>query len=290
MKILIFGSQGQVAWEMKRSAAIMGDVLVMGSQYASFLKPQSVVDVIREFKPQRIINASAYTAVDKAESEESTANQINAQTVGIIAEEAKKIKAHLLHYSTDYVFDGKKLSPYSETDVPNPLNAYGRSKLLGEKFIQQVQGAHTILRISWVYGSRGNNFYRTMLRLAEDRESLGVVDDQQGTPTWSRHIAEASSHIIQDPHLFEKSGIYHLSPQGETTWFGFAQKIFEHHHRLHPDKMLKIQALKSIHTKDYPTPAVRPLNSRLHSGKLRQTFALQLPHWEESLKWVVEGT
>lgn len=243
--------------------------------------------IIREFKPDRIINAAAYTAVDKAESEEHIANIINGETVGVIAAEAKKINAHLLHYSTDYVFDGSKQAPYSETDPTGPINAYGRSKLLGESLIQQVGGQFVILRVSWVYGFRAANFYRTMLRLAADRESIGVVDDQVGAPTWCRHIADASSHLISDSLLQEKSGIYHLSPQGETSWYGFAEKIFEFNRDCHSEQSLKIQTLNKLTSKEYVTPAARLLNSRMRALKIKEQFGIQLPHWQISLEMVI---
>ncbi|WP_374028797.1 dTDP-4-dehydrorhamnose reductase [Bdellovibrio bacteriovorus] len=284
MRILVFGKNGQVAWELQRSLASLGETRFVGSNEVNFAVPEAIAQAIREYKPTCIVNAAAYTAVDKAESDESVANQVNGESVGTLAHEAKKIGATVLHYSTDYVFDGEKKTPYVETDIPSPLNAYGRSKLLGEKRLLEVGGDSVILRVSWVYGRKGSNFLRTMLRLGGEKEELKVVNDQVGAPTWSRHIADVTSHIISDSDLRGKSGIYHVSPQGETSWFGFASKIFELHNEMYAEKTLKIKSLLPIPSEQYPSPAQRPLNSRMSSGKLRDSFGLELPLWERSLE------
>ncbi|WII71840.1 dTDP-4-dehydrorhamnose reductase [Bdellovibrio sp. 22V] len=286
MKTLIFGRNGQVAWELQRSLAVHGEVRAVGSEEVSFLSLDSISKVIREYKPNHIVNAAAYTAVDRAENEKDIADKVNGEAVGVIAAEAKRIGASFMHYSTDYVFDGTKSEPYVESDQVCPINAYGRSKVLGEKLIQEVGSDFTILRIGWVYGARGNNFYRTMLRLGAEKSELAIVADQIGSPTWSRHVADASAHILFDRQRKDKAGIYHLSPQGEVSWFDFACKIFELTRTLHPSRSLKIQTIKKIETEDYITPALRPLNSRMNANKVNSTFGIQLPHWEKSLRLV----
>lgn len=288
MKMLIFGKNGQIAWELQRSLAVLGEVRALGSNEVNFLDKAAIVSAIKEYKPTHIVNASAYTAVDKAEQEEDVANKINGDAVGVIAEEAKRIEASFLHYSTDYVFDGSKTTAYVETDSAGPLNAYGRSKLLGEQNIQAVGGDYIVLRVSWVYGNHGQNFYRTMLRLGSEREELKIVSDQIGAPTWSRHIADASAHILKDRDISDKVGIYHLSPQGETSWYGFANKIFELHREagLTP---LKVKSLQEISTQEYVTPAKRPLNSRMKASKIFSAFGLMLPEWSQSLSMVVHS-
>lgn len=287
MKILLFGKNGQVGWELQRSLAVLGEVKALGSQEVDFTKPERIQQVISEYKPSHIVNAAAYTAVDKAEDEEELATSVNGHAVGVIAEEAKRIGASFLHYSTDYVFDGKKSSPFVETDEESPLNAYGRSKLLGEKNITQIGGNSIILRVSWVYGARGNNFLKTMLRLGSDRESLSVVDDQVGAPTWSRHIAEVSAHILKDDSFSSKKGIYHLAPQGRVSWCGFAKAIFEAERSTKSENTLKIQSVMPILAKDYPVKALRPLNSVMSSAKLENAFGLKLAHWQDSLALVI---
>ncbi len=284
MKILILGRNGQVATELAKACSQLGEVVTLGSEQASFLSPDVVLKYIEDIRPTHIINAAAYTAVDRAEIEEAEAQQINGTTVGLIAKVAQKINAILVHYSTDYVFDGAKSSPFIESDETRPLNAYGRSKLLGEDLIQQAGGGYVILRISWVYGQTGNNFYRTMLRLGYERAELEVVDDQIGAPTWSRDVAAATVQILKDADLKSKSGIYHLSPQGQTSWCGFARKIFELQRKVHPDQPLKVQQVFAIPSAEYPTPAQRPRNSRLSADKIEKTFGVRLPPWEQSLE------
>lgn len=288
MKILILGRTGQVSTELAKACVSLGEISILGSEQASFLSPAAVVNYIENTQPTHIINAAAYTAVDRAEVEEAEARQVNGVAVGMIAEAAKKIDAVLIHYSTDYVFDGAKSQAFAEEDETRPLNAYGRSKLLGEQLIQESGCSHVILRISWVYGQTGNNFYRTMLRLGYEREELKVVDDQIGAPTWSREVAVATAKILQDPALKAKSGIYHLSPSGQTSWYGFARKIFEFQEALHPTQPLKVQRLLPIRSEEYPTPAQRPRNSRMNSEKIMNVFGVRLPSWEESLQTMMK--
>lgn len=289
MKVLVFGKNGQIAWELERSLAIVGEVRCVSSSEGNFSSPEVVRNIVQSYKPTHIVNAAAYTLVDKAETEAASATIINGTTVGVLAEEAKKVGAFLLHYSTDYVFDGSKGAPYEESDPTAPLNVYGKSKLVGEQLIQQVGGDYVVLRVSWVYGNRGVNFYRTMLRLGMERDELAIVSDQIGAPTWCRHISDASSLILKDNSLKDKSGIYHLSPTGQTSWCDFAKKIFELNRKFKVDLPLKVQSINEISSKDYVTLAKRPLNSRLNSTKLRNTFGITLPSWEASLELVVRG-
>jgi dTDP-4-dehydrorhamnose reductase len=235
-----------------------------------------------------IINAAAYTAVDKAETDEQRCLQINGIAPGILAEEAKKAGALLVHYSTDYVFDGAKGTPYVEEDVPNPMSAYGRSKLAGDQSVRQVDGSHLVFRLCWVYGGRGQNFMLTMMRLAREREKLRVVSDQIGCPTWSRLIAETTSLALKqvlaarEPGTF--SGVYHLAAGGQTSWHGFAEAIIGSM----PDSENKCKTVEPIPTSEYPLPARRPAYSVLSCEKLRRTFGLKLPDWRDSLGQVLE--
>jgi dTDP-4-dehydrorhamnose reductase len=284
MKILLTGKNGQVGWELQRTLAPLGEVVAVDRQPLDLGNPDSIRSVIREVKPDLIVNPAAYTAVDKAESETELAMAVNGIAPGIMAEEAKKLGAALIHYSTDYVFDGSKSSPYTEEDTPNPLNVYGKTKLAGEQAIQAVGVPHLILRTSWVYGMRGRNFLLTILRLAKERDELKIVDDQIGAPTWSRMIAEATAQILAQsvlplPHhplpIAEVSGVYNLTAAGRTSWRGFTQAIVENAQagtRVIP-----------ILTADYPLPAPRPLFSRLAGEKLTRNFGMKLPPWEESL-------
>lgn len=287
MSILIFGKNGQVGWELCRSCSVLGAVKSVGSDEVDFKDQDSIVKVIREVNPRFIVNAAAYTDVDRAESEEEVANQVNGIAVGVIAEEAKRIGAHLTHYSTDYVFDGLKSTPYGEEDMPAPLNAYGRSKLLGERYIRDVGVSSVTLRITWVYGRRGKNFYRTMLRLGGEREELRVVGDQNGVPTWSRHVADATAVIIRDCDLLSKSGVYHMTPQGKTNWYEYATEIFSAVRSAAPTVDLKIKKLVRIEAAEYPTPARRPMNSLLENKKIESHFGIKLPEWQDSLRMVI---
>jgi dTDP-4-dehydrorhamnose reductase len=243
---------------------------------------------VREVQPRIIINAAAYTAVDKAETEADKAMKINGIAPGILAEEAKPLNALLVHYSTDYVFDGTKTSPYVETDPPNPLGSYGRSKLAGDQAIVAADGNHLIFRLCWVYGARGQNFMLTMIRLAREREKLRVVRDQIGCPTWSRMIAETTTlalkQVVAAPDPLAFKGVYHLAASGHTSWHGFAEAIVN----LMPAEGKKCREVEAITTDEYPTPTRRPAYSVLSCEKLRRVFGLQPPGWEESLEQVLE--
>ena len=286
--ILIIGKIGQVGWELRRTLAPLGKVVSVDFPEIDLTNPDSITSWVRDTRPQVIVNAAAYTAVDKAETDFDKCNRINGVAPGILAEEAKKHSALLVHYSTDYVFDGSKTTPYTETDLPNPLGAYGRSKLAGDNAVLQVDGNHLIFRLCWVYGARGQNFMLTMMRLAREREQLRVVRDQFGCPTWSRMIAEttglALEHALTSRDPASLKGLYHLAASGQTTWHGFADAIV----RLMPAEGRKCKSVEGITTAEYPTPAKRPAYSVLSCEKLQNTFGLQLPDWEESLKHVME--
>jgi len=284
MKILLTGKNGQVGWELQRTLAPLGEVVAVDRLKLDLGNPDSIRSVIREVKPDLIVNPAAHTAVDKAESEPELAMAVNGIAPGVMAEEAKKLGAAMVHYSTDYVFDGTKTSPYTEEDIPNPINVYGKTKLAGEQAIQAVGIPHLILRTSWVYGARGKNFLLTILRLAKERDELKIVDDQLGAPTWSRMIAEATAQILAQsvspltPHpslLTQYGGIYNLTAAGRTSWCGFTQAILE-------NAQVGTRAIP-ITSADYPLPAPRPLFSLLASDKLAKTFGLKLPSWEDSL-------
>lgn len=284
MKILLTGKTGQVGYELERSLQGLGDIIALDRSQMDLANLEQVRDVIRQIKPGLIINPAAYTAVDKAESEPELAMRINGEAPRVMAEEAKKLGAAMIHYSTDYVFDGTRTTPYLETDPTCPINVYGATKLAGEQAIQAAGIPHLILRTSWVYGMRGNNFLRTMLRLAQERDQLRIVADQHGAPTWSRTIADATARIVslangaQHPQQWwqQRSGIYHLTAQGQTTWFGFAQTILEH------TSAIKKPVVTPITTQEYPMPAKRPKYSTMSTQKLTNTFQIFTPEWDKA--------
>jgi dTDP-4-dehydrorhamnose reductase len=289
-RILLIGKIGQVGWELRRTLAPIARVTCVDFPEIDLTSSDSIRRWMRDNRPNIIINAAAYTAVDKAESEPDKAMKINGVAPGVLAEEARKLDALLVHYSTDYVFDGAKTTPYLETDSPNPLGVYGCSKLAGDEAVRAVGGAHLIFRLCWVYGGRGQNFMLTMMRLAREREKLRVVGDQVGCPTWSRMIAETTALALKqtvavsDADAF--TGTYHLASSGTTTWHGFADAIV----KLMPAEGRKCVRVEAISTAEYPTPTKRPAYSVLACDKLERVFGLRLPHWEDSLKQVLEGT
>ena len=290
-KILVFGRMGQVGWELRHKLACLGQVTAFEYPEIDFSKPDSIRTAMRAAEPAVILNAAAYTAVDKAESDPELATAINATAPGVIAEEAKRLGSVLVHYSTDYVFDGSKLTPWVETDAPNPLNAYGRTKLAGDQAIQASGCDYLIFRTSWVYGARGNNFLLTMLRLGKERSELRIVDDQIGSPTSSECIAQATSDVLAQvlapggAGMQGRSGIYNLTSSGETSWFGFTKVILA-------EAAVRFGSplpnLVPILTADYPTPAKRPANSRLSCQRVEKTFGVSLPHWEHALSLVLD--
>ena len=289
-RILLTGSNGQVGWELRRALASLGTLVAADRNVMNLADADSMRKVIRETKPQIIVNAAAYTAVDKAESDADLAMRINGVAPGILAEEARRCGALLIHYSTDYVFDGTKASPYSENDAPGPINCYGRTKLAGEEAIRAADPAYLIFRTSWVYAPRGNNFLRTMLRLAAERPELKIVDDQVGAPTSAKSIANMTAQVVEavlrKDSAVKASGIYHFTASGAVSWFGFAQAIFTE--AAARDSAFKTPKLVAIPTEQYPLPARRPANSRLDCGKLKATFGVSAAPWETMLRECLE--
>lgn len=283
-RILLTGRTGQVGYELHRSLQGLGEIIALDRSQMDLANLAQVRDVIRAVKPDLIVNPAAYTAVDKAESEPELAMRINAEAPALMAQEANRLGAAMIHYSTDYVFDGSKQTPYTEDDPTCPINVYGATKLAGEQAIQAAGIPHLILRTSWVYGMRGKNFLLTMMRLAQERDALRIVADQYGAPTWCRTIADTTAHIVAQFHgagpgsqmWQERSGIYHLTAQGKTTWYDFTKAILAH------PSITKKPTLTPIETKDYPLPARRPANSVLCCERLTSAFC-GLPDWEVAL-------
>jgi len=287
-RILLTGARGQVGWELRRTLSCLGDVVALDSRDMNLADGDAVRQRVRNVAPQLIVNPAAYTAVDKAESEPELARTVNAVAPGILAEEAGRLGALLVHYSTDYVFNGSGTTPWREGDVGDPLNVYGATKLEGERAIQATGCRHLIFRTSWVYGARGSNFLLTMRRLMRERPELKIVADQVGAPTWSRDLAEATALVlgqIASPASgfaqAEPWGVYHMTNAGETSWHGFAEAI---------------QALDGtgayllpIPSSEYPTPAARPLNSRLNNDKLEQMFGIRMQDWRAALALCLEA-
>ena len=272
-KILLTGKNGQIGWELQRTLGALGEVTALGHAEMDLSKADAVRARIREIKPDIIVNAAAYTAVDKAESEPDLAMAVNGVAPGIMAEEAKRLGALLVHYSTDYVFDGTKSSPYTEEDSPNPLSVYGKTKLAGERAIAASGADYLILRTSWVYSARGKNFLLTILRLAAERPELKVVGDQQGAPTWARDIAATTARILDGS---KEKGLFHLSASGAISWFSFAIEILRISGQTTP--------VRSIASSEFPSPAARPANSVLDNTKFRTCFGFELPAWQSSLQ------
>lgn len=279
-KIVVLGSEGQVGRELQRTLATLGHVIAWDRRAADLTKIDTVIKALRDVKPHIIVNAAAYTAVDLAEKEQDIAMSVNGIAPGAIAEESKRLGSLFVHYSTDYVFDGRSTKPYTEKDSPAPQNIYGITKLAGEKAIQTVGGRHLILRTAWVYGTYGKNFLLTMLKLAKERDQLKIVADQVGAPTWSRLIAQATAHILLQNQ--DISGLYHLTTNGQVSWNGFAQEIFHCCKARWPEfRSPEVIAIPSI---DYPTPAQRPHYSVLSNEKVQKDFSLVMPEWNTGLK------
>ncbi|MEG2818683.1 MAG: dTDP-4-dehydrorhamnose reductase [Comamonas sp.] len=289
MKILLLGKDGQVGWELQRSLAPLGELVALGRQGVDGLcgdlgDLEGLAQTVRQLRPDVIVNAAAHTAVDRAESEPEVAHTLNALAPGVVAQEAKALDALLVHYSTDYVFDGSGTAPRVETDAVAPLSVYGRTKLEGEQRIQASGCQHLIFRTSWVYAARGGNFAKTMLRLAQERESLTVIDDQWGAPTGAELIADVTAHAIR--HVLrcrQDAGLYHLVAQGETTWNAYARYVLEQARQMQPAMAIKAHTVQPVPSSAFPTPARRPHNSRLDTGKLQSTFGLQLPSWQQGV-------
>lgn len=282
MNILLFGKNGQVGWELQRALAPLGNLIVVDRQSTDycgdFENPAGLAETVRRLKPAVIVNATAYTAVDKAESEPDKARLVNATSLKVLAETAEEIGAWLIHYSTDYVFDGSGDQPWREDDATAPLNTYGQTKLEGEQAIVSTMTKYLIFRTSWVYAAKGNNFAKTMLKLAKDRESLSVINDQSGAPTGAELIADSTAHAIRVALKDQAvAGIYHLVASGETTWHAYAIKVIEFARAQGVE--LQVQTINAVPTSAFPTPAKRPANSRLNTEKFQQTFGLNLPDW-----------
>jgi len=288
VRLLVTGSNGQVGGELRRSLAAIGDVIAMDRTACDLARPGELPRIIQEAKANVIVNAAAYTAVDQAEEEEQLATLVNGVAVGVLATEARKGGALFIHYSTDYVFDGNKDSPYTEDDPPNPINAYGRSKLAGERAARQSGGDYLILRTSWVFAARGRNFLQTVLRLACERDELSIVADQIGAPTWARHIADATALIIQRACRERSedkfaSGILNLTAGGANSWCGFAEAILDQITMNRKGVHWNRPKIRTIASSQYPRPAARPKNSRLAGERLRNRFGIALPEWHEGL-------
>jgi dTDP-4-dehydrorhamnose reductase len=292
MKILVTGKDGQVGWELQRSLAPLGQVVALGRQDLDLRSQEAIRSTVRNLRPDVVVNAAAYTDVNGAESQRDIADEVNGRAPGIFAEEAARIGATFMHYSTDYVFNGASPRPYHEDDPVDPINAYGAGKLLGEQAIQAVGGRYLIFRTAWVYATRGKNFFLTILRLAREGKPLRVVADQKGTPTWARLIAETTVAALRKrTELAQHAGIFHLTAAGQTTWYEFARDILTNVAASStPDAdacRRGLERLQAITSAEFPTPARRPANSVLDHQKLTQVFGIRPPDWREQLKLAV---
>ena len=295
MNILLFGKGGQVGWELQRSLAPLGNLTALDfdstAHCGDFTNLQGLADTVRAVRPDVIINAAAHTAVDKAECEPELARTLNALAPGVLAQEAAKLGAWLVHYSTDYVFDGSGTRPWTETDTPAPLSVYGRTKFEGEQLVAQHCPKHLILRTSWVYAARGGNFAKTMLRLAQERERLTVIDDQFGAPTGAELLADVTALAIRQLQQHpEQAGLYHLVAGGETSWFEYAKHVLAQAQLAQPTIKIKATEVAPVPTSAFPTPAKRPHNSRLNTSKLQTTFGLTLPPWWQGVDRMLAET
>jgi dTDP-4-dehydrorhamnose reductase len=294
MKILLFGKGGQVGWELQRALSVLGDVVALDfdstGYCGDFSNLPGLAETVRRVQPQVIVNAAAHTAVDKAEGEPELVRTLNALAPQVLAQEATRLGAWLVHYSTDYVFDGSGNAPWKETDTPAPLSVYGRTKWEGEQLIQASGCQHLIFRTSWVYAARGGNFAKTMLRLARERDRLSVIDDQIGAPTGADLLADITAHALRHVlppmghNYLTPSGIYHAAAGGETSWHGYARFVLELAHKAGAALKATADRVDPIPTSAYPTPARRPLNSRLDTTLLQNTFGIQLPPWQQGVE------
>ncbi len=293
MKILLLGKNGQVGWELQRSLSVLGELVALDRHSpdlcGDLANLQGLAQTVQTVRPDVIVNAAAHTAVDRAESEPELARTLNALAPGVLAQEAAKLGALLVHYSTDYVFDGSGTRPWMETDTPAPLGVYGQTKLEGEQLIQAAGPHHLIFRTSWVYGARGGNFAKTMLRLAQERERLTVIDDQIGAPTGADLLADVTAHairgVLQQP---QQAGLYHLAAGGETSWNGYAKYVLAQARYAQSTIKIIASTVDPVPTSAFPTPARRPLNSRLDTAKLQAAFGLRLPHWQSGVTRMLE--
>jgi len=295
MKLLLLGKGGQVGWELQRSLAPLGEVVALDFDstefHADFSRPEQLAETVLKLRPDVIVNAAAHTAVDKAESEPDFARKLNATSPGVVAEAAQHIGALMVHYSTDYVFDGSGSTPWQEVDATGPLSVYGSTKLEGEQLVAQHCAKHLIFRTSWVYAARGGNFAKTMLRLAKERDRLTVIDDQFGAPTGAELLADVTAHAICQT-LAEpgKTGLYHLVAGGETSWHGYARFVLEQAQLAGVELKAGPLAVDAVQTSAFPTPATRPHNSRLNTAKLQAAFGMTLPHWQAGVARMLRET
>ena len=288
-KILLLGKDGQVGWELQRALAPLGELTALNRSECDLANPDQIQEVLEKYEPEVIVNAAAYTAVDKAEEDTIGARRINADAVGELALYAREMGSLLVHYSTDYIFDGSKPEAYVEDDLTNPLSVYGKTKLEGEEKIRAALCRHLIFRTSWVYAARGGNFARTMLRLAQERETLNVIDDQIGAPTSAELIADVTAHALRDVLSGRApGGTYHLAAAGETSWYGYAKFVTDRARAQGQTLVLAADGLKPIPATQYPLPAKRPQNSRLNTHLLERSFALKLPHWQQGVARVLD--
>ncbi len=295
MKLLLLGKGGQVGWELQRSLAPLGELVALDFDstdfHADFSHPEQLAETVLKIRPDVIVNSAAHTAVDKAESEIDFARKLNATSPGVVAQAAQQVGALMVHYSTDYVFDGSGSTPWQEDDATGPLSVYGQTKLEGEQLVARHCARHLIFRTSWVYAARGGNFAKTMLRLAKERERLTVIDDQFGAPTGAELLADVTAHAIratlQDP---AKAGLYHLVAGGETSWHGYARFVLEQAQAAGVALKAGPDAVDAVPTSAFPTPAKRPQNSRLNTARLQSTFGLVLPHWQAGVARMLRET
>lgn len=295
MKILLFGKGGQVGWELQRSLAPLGELVALDFDstdlHADFGRPEQLAETVLSVRPDVVVNAAAHTAVDKAEGEVNLARKLNATSPGVIAGAVQQLGALMVHYSTDYVFDGSGNAPWKETDATGPLSVYGRTKLEGEQLVAANCSRHLIFRTSWVYAARGGNFAKTMLRLARERDRLTVINDQHGAPTGAELLADVTAHAIRDTLRDPaKAGLYHLAAGGETTWHGYARFVLEQARAAGVELTASPETVEPVPTSAFPTPATRPHNSRLDTRKLQSTFGLTLPHWQTGVARMLRET